>query len=44
MAQLVAAPTRCCSADGFSCREQIRQGTGRRALRFAQVVRLAQAS
>ena len=30
-------------ADGFSCREQIRQGTGRQALHFAQLVRMAQA-
>jgi Fe-S oxidoreductase len=29
-------------ADGFSCREQIRQGTGREALHFAQLVRMAQ--
>jgi Fe-S oxidoreductase len=28
-------------ADGFSCREQIRQGTGRTALHLAQVVRRA---
>jgi FAD/FMN-containing dehydrogenase/Fe-S oxidoreductase len=27
-------------ADGFSCREQIRQGTGRKALHLAQVLRL----
>jgi FAD/FMN-containing dehydrogenase/Fe-S oxidoreductase len=26
-------------ADGFSCREQIRQGTGRRALHLAEVIR-----
>jgi FAD/FMN-containing dehydrogenase/Fe-S oxidoreductase len=29
-------------ADGFSCREQIEQGTGRQALHLAQVMRLAQ--
>jgi FAD/FMN-containing dehydrogenase/Fe-S oxidoreductase len=29
-------------ADGFSCREQVAQHTGRRALHLAQVVRLAQ--
>ncbi len=28
-------------ADGFSCREQIAQGTGRRALHLAQVLRMA---
>ena len=28
-------------ADGFSCREQIRQTTGRRALHLAQVLRMA---
>ncbi|MBF5046499.1 FAD-binding oxidoreductase [Aggregicoccus sp. 17bor-14] len=28
-------------ADGFSCREQIAQGTGRKALHLAQVLRLA---
>jgi len=28
-------------ADGFSCREQIRQGTGRQALHLAEVLRLA---
>jgi Fe-S oxidoreductase len=31
-------------ADGFSCREQIRAGAGRRALHVAEVARLAQAS
>ena len=31
-------------ADGFSCREQIRQQTGRRALHLAQVLALASAS
>jgi hypothetical protein len=30
-------------ADGFSCREQIDQGTGRRPLHLAQVLRLAAA-
>jgi FAD/FMN-containing dehydrogenase/Fe-S oxidoreductase len=30
-------------ADGFSCREQIRQGTGRDAVHFAQLVSRAQA-
>jgi hypothetical protein len=28
-------------ADGFSCREQIVQGTGRRALHLAEVLQLA---
>ena len=28
-------------ADGFSCREQIEQGTGRRTLHFAEVVKMA---
>jgi hypothetical protein len=28
-------------ADGFSCREQIAHGTGRRALHLAEVLRLA---
>jgi Fe-S oxidoreductase len=28
-------------ADGFSCREQIRQGTGRGAMHFAEVIKLA---
>jgi hypothetical protein len=28
-------------ADGFSCREQIEQGTGHRALHLAQVLQLA---
>jgi len=28
-------------ADGYSCREQIAQGTGREALHFAQVMRMA---
>jgi FAD/FMN-containing dehydrogenase/Fe-S oxidoreductase len=30
-------------ADGYSCREQIAQGTGRRALHLAQVIRMAMA-
>ncbi len=29
-------------ADGFSCRTQIEHGTGRRAMHFAEVIRLAQ--
>jgi Fe-S oxidoreductase len=28
-------------ADGFSCREQIEQATGRRAIHFAEVVKMA---
>jgi hypothetical protein len=28
-------------ADGFSCREQIRQGTGREALHLAEVLKMA---
>jgi hypothetical protein len=28
-------------ADGFSCREQIRQATGRRALHLAEVIQAA---
>jgi len=28
-------------ADGFSCREQIEQVTGRKTLHFAEVVRIA---
>jgi Fe-S oxidoreductase len=28
-------------ADGFSCREQIEQGTGRKTLHFAEVVKMA---
>ncbi len=31
-------------ADGFSCREQIEQGTGRKTLHFAEVIRLARGS
>jgi hypothetical protein len=30
-------------ADGYSCREQIVQGTGREALHLAQVLRMAMA-
>jgi Fe-S oxidoreductase len=33
-----AAPGTLVLADGFSCREQIRQGTGRRALHLAEVL------
>jgi Fe-S oxidoreductase len=36
-----AAPDTLIVADGFSCREQIRQGTGRRALHLAEVIRRA---
>jgi Fe-S oxidoreductase len=36
-----AAPETLLVADGFSCREQIAQGTGRRALHLAEVMRLA---
>jgi FAD/FMN-containing dehydrogenase/Fe-S oxidoreductase len=36
-----AAPETLVVADGFSCREQISQGTGRRALHLAEVLRLA---
>ncbi|HEX6938236.1 MAG TPA: FAD-linked oxidase C-terminal domain-containing protein [Longimicrobiales bacterium] len=36
-----AAPETLIIADGFSCREQIAQATGRRALHLAEVVRLA---
>jgi Fe-S oxidoreductase len=28
-------------ADGFSCREQIRQATGRKAIHFAEVLQMA---
>jgi Fe-S oxidoreductase len=28
-------------ANGFSCREQIEQGTGRKTLHFAEVVKMA---
>ena len=36
-----AAPDTLLLADGFSCREQIAQGTGRSALHLAQVLRMA---
>ncbi|HEX7182895.1 MAG TPA: FAD-binding and (Fe-S)-binding domain-containing protein [Thermoanaerobaculia bacterium] len=36
-----AAPDTLLIADGFSCHEQIAQGTGRRALHLAQVLRMA---
>jgi Fe-S oxidoreductase len=36
-----AGPQALIVADGFSCREQIAHGTGRRALHLAQVLRLA---
>jgi Fe-S oxidoreductase len=36
-----AAPETLLVADGFSCREQISQGTGRRALHLAEVIRRA---
>jgi Fe-S oxidoreductase len=36
-----AAPETLVVADGFSCREQIAQGTGRRALHLAEEMRLA---
>lgn len=36
-----AAPATYVVADGFSCREQIRQGTGRRALHLADLIALA---
>jgi hypothetical protein len=36
-----AAPTTVVVADGFSCREQISQTTGRKALHLAQVLELA---
>jgi Fe-S oxidoreductase len=36
-----ASPDTIVVADGFSCQEQIRQGTGRRALHPAEVLRLA---
>ena len=36
-----AAPETLVVADGFSCREQISQGTGRRALHVAEVIRRA---
>ena len=36
-----AEPDTLILADGFSCREQIEQGTGRKPLHFAEVVRMA---
>jgi Fe-S oxidoreductase len=36
-----ADPATLIITDGFSCREQIRQGTGRQALHLAQVLELA---
>jgi hypothetical protein len=36
-----AAPSTLIIADGFSCREQIEQATGRRALHLAEVLQLA---
>ena len=36
-----AAPATLIVADGFSCREQIAQGTGRHALHLAEVIRMA---
>jgi Fe-S oxidoreductase len=36
-----AAPETLVVTDGFSCREQISQGTGRRALHLAEVLHLA---
>jgi hypothetical protein len=36
-----AEPETLVIADGFSCREQIVQGTGRRALHLAQVLEMA---
>jgi Fe-S oxidoreductase len=36
-----AAPETLIVADGFSCREQIAQGTGRRPLHLAEVMRRA---
>jgi Fe-S oxidoreductase len=36
-----AAPDTLIVADGFSCREQIRQATGRRALHLAEALRIA---
>ena len=34
-----AAPDTLIAADGFSCRHQIRDGTGRRALHVARILR-----
>jgi Fe-S oxidoreductase len=39
-----AAPETIVAADGFSCRHQIRDGTGRTALHVAQILRTAMAS
>ena len=39
-----AAPDTLIVADGFSCREQIRQATGRRALHLAQVLKMGLSS
>jgi hypothetical protein len=36
-----AAPDTLLVADGFSCREQIAQATGRRVLHLAEVLRMA---
>jgi Fe-S oxidoreductase len=36
-----AAPDTLVVADGFSCRQQVEQATGRRPLHLAQVIRLA---
>jgi hypothetical protein len=36
-----ASPETLIVADGFSCREQIRQSTGRKALHLAEVLQLA---
>jgi hypothetical protein len=36
-----ASPDTLIVSDGFSCREQIRQATGRRAMHFAEVLQLA---
>ena len=36
-----AAPETLIVADGFSCREQIAQATGRRALHLAEVLEMA---
>jgi FAD/FMN-containing dehydrogenase/Fe-S oxidoreductase len=36
-----AGPDTLIIADGFSCREQIEQGTGRKTLHFAEVVKMA---
>jgi Fe-S oxidoreductase len=36
-----ASPETLVIADGFSCREQIRQGAGREAMHLAEVLRMA---